>query len=123
MEFNDSRSIYLQIVDYITTGILCNRYREGERIPSVREMAMDIEVNPNTVTRSYAELQERNIIQNQRGIGYFVSEGAYRRIRDDRVRELLENEVPRLVQTLHLLNLGLDEVIEVMKTRYQETPQ
>ena len=123
MEFSESRSIYLQIVDYITTGILRNRYREGERIPSVREMAMDIEVNPNTVTRSYAELQERNIIQNQRGIGYFVSEGAFRRIRDDRVRDLLENEVPRLVQTLHLLNLGLDEVIEVMKTRYQETPQ
>ena len=123
MEFNESRSIYLQIVDYITTGILRNRYREGERIPSVREMAMDIEVNPNTVTRSYAELQERNIIQNQRGIGYFVSEGAFRRIRDDRVRDLLENEVPRLVQTLHLLNLGLDEVVEVMKTRYQETPQ
>ena len=123
MEFSESRSIYLQIVDYITTGILRKRYREGERIPSVREMAMDIEVNPNTVTRSYAELQERNIIQNQRGIGYFVSEGVFRRIRDDRVRDLLENEVPRLVQTLHLLNLGLDEVIEVMKTRYQETPQ
>ncbi len=120
MEFDDRQSIYLQIVDYIGEGILKGRFPEGERIPSVREMAMDTQVNPNTVMRSYAALQDRGIIHNQRGIGYFVSEGAYHRIRDEKVRDLLEQEVPRLVESLRILDIQVDEIVRAIKKEYQE---
>ncbi|MFP4431401.1 MAG: GntR family transcriptional regulator [Spirochaetaceae bacterium] len=120
MEFDDRQSIYLQIVDYIGEGILKGRFTEGERIPSVREMAMDTQVNPNTVMRSYAALQDRGIIHNQRGIGYFVSEGAYRRIRDEKVRDLIEQEVPRLVESLRILDIQVDEIVRAIKKEYQE---
>jgi DNA-binding transcriptional regulator YhcF (GntR family) len=120
MEFDERQSIYLQIVDYISEGILKGRYQEGERIPSVREMAMDTEVNPNTVMRSYAELQERGIIQNQRGIGYFVSEGAYDQIREEKVRRLLGEEVPRIVEAVRVLEIPLQELVRTIEENYQE---
>jgi GntR family transcriptional regulator len=120
MEFDDRQSIYLQIVDYIGEGILKGRFSEGERIPSVREMAMDTQVNPNTVMRSYAALQERGIIHNQRGIGYFVCEGARRQIRDEKVEELLRQEVPRLVESLRILDIRVDEIVRAIEKEYQE---
>ena len=120
MEFDDRQSIYLQIVDYIGEGILKGRFSEGERIPSVREMAMDTQVNPNTVMRSYAALQERGIIHNQRGIGYFVWEGARRQIRDEKVEELLRQEVPRLVESLRILDIRVDEIVRAIEKEYQE---
>lgn len=120
MEFDERQSIYLQIVDYIGEGILKGRFPEGERIPSVREMAMDTQVNPNTVMRSYAALQDRGIIHNQRGIGYFVSDGAYRRIRDEKVENLLEQEVPRLVESLRILDIPVEEVVQAIEKEYQE---
>ena len=120
MEFDERHSIYLQIVEYISEGILRGRYQEGERVPSVREMAMDTEVNPNTVMRSYAELQERGIIQNQRGIGYFVSEGAYDQIRDEKVRRLLGEEVPRIVEAVRVLDISLQELLRTIEKHYQE---
>ena len=120
MEFDERHSIYLQIVEYISEGILRGRYQEGERVPSVREMAMDTEVNPNTVMRSYAELQEREIIQNQRGIGYFVSDGAYDQIRDEKVRRLLGEEVPRIVEAVRVLDISLQELLRTIEKHYQE---
>ena len=120
MEFDERHSIYLQIVEYISEGILRGRYQEGERVPSVREMAMDTEVNPNTVMRSYAELQERGIIQNQRGIGYFVSDGAYDQIRDEKVRRLLGEEVPRIVEAVRVLDISLQELLRTIEKNYQE---
>ncbi len=120
MEFDDRQSIYLQIVDYVVDGILKGDYREGERIPSVRELAIDTEVNPNTVVRSYAELQDREIIHNRRGIGYFVSEGAKERIRREKTRQLLQEEVPRLVALIRTVGMSAAELADAIKTYEEE---
>lgn len=76
MNFKESKPIYLQIADRIMDEILQDIYPEEARIPSVREYAATVEVNANTVVRSYDYLQTQEIIFNRRGIGYFVSNGA-----------------------------------------------
>ena len=73
MNFKESKAIYLQIADRICDEILLGQYPEEERIPSVREYAAIVEVNANTVMRSFDYLQVQNIIYNKRGIGYFVA--------------------------------------------------
>lgn len=77
MEFNNKKSIYLQIADYFYENILRKQMNDNDRIPSVRELAIKIEVNPNTVMRTYQHLQEEQIIYNKRGIGYFIAEQAH----------------------------------------------
>ena len=76
MNFKESKAIYLQIADRICDEVLLGQYREEERIPSVREYAAVVEVNANTVMRSYDYLQSQEVIYNKRGIGYFVASGA-----------------------------------------------
>lgn len=76
MNFKESKAIYLQIADRICDEVLLGQYQEEERIPSVREYAAVVEVNANTVMRSYDYLQTQGVIYNKRGIGYFVSVGA-----------------------------------------------
>ena len=78
MEFDQHKPIYLQIADAICERILTGQWPEGDRIPSVRECGVSLEVNPNTVARSYDELSTEGIIHNKRGIGYFVSPGLRR---------------------------------------------
>ena len=82
MKFKESKSIYLQIADRICDEILQGQYMEEERIPSVREYAATVEVNANTVVRTYDYLQGQEIIYNKRGIGYFnTSVNFYRKIK------------------------------------------
>ena len=69
MEFNQPKGIYQQIADQVRDRIAGGEWPAGDRIPSVREMAVNLGVNPNTVTRSYQTLQDKGIIENRRGIG------------------------------------------------------
>ena len=73
MQFNTRLPIYIQIAGYIRDLILNGTWSDGERIPSVRDMAVELEVNPNTVVRTYAILQDEGTLDNQRGIGYFTA--------------------------------------------------
>ena len=79
MEFRQNRPIYLQIADLIADDILNGKWQPGARIPSVRELSVSVEVNPNTAMRAYAYLQDQGIIVNRRGIGYFAAQGAVQR--------------------------------------------
>jgi DNA-binding transcriptional regulator YhcF (GntR family) len=110
MEFREQRPIYLQIGDHICENILRGRWKGGDRIPSVREMAVSIEVNPNTVMRTYSHLQDLGIIYNRRGIGYFVSDRAYDLTRQLRRRTFIDRDLPRLFRTMDLLGVTPDEV-------------
>ena len=73
MEFRENQPIYMQIADYFCNNILSTEWKQDEKIPSVREVAVIMEVNPNTAMRAYTYLQEKEIIYNKRGIGYFVA--------------------------------------------------
>ena len=87
MNFKDTNPIYLQIAERICDEILQGTYREDDRIPSVREYAAMVEVNANTVVRTFDHLQSLEIIYNKRGLGYFVAKGAVRRIAKERKRD------------------------------------
>lgn len=110
MEFKDKQSIYLQIADYICEQIMLGKWPANERIPSVRDLAVTMEVNPNTVMRTYEFLQGKDIIFNKRGIGYFAEEKAADRITAYRKERFLENELPEFFRTLYLLDISLDEL-------------
>jgi len=123
MDFNNQQAIYLQIADRICEYILTGKWKEEERISSVREMAVSIEVNPNTVMRTYSHLQELGIIFNKRGIGYFVAQEALKVIRDMKKLNFIETELPKLFNTLYLLNISvkeLDEKYEEFKRQKEE---
>ena len=73
MQFNTSReAIYLQIVDFVCEKILLGEYQPEEKLPSVRELAIQLEVNPNTVMRAYEVLKQQQIIHDRRGTGFFL---------------------------------------------------
>jgi DNA-binding transcriptional regulator YhcF (GntR family) len=119
MEFHKKDAIYLQIADIICEKILIRQWREGEKIPSVRDMAVSIEVNPNTVMRAYAHLQDKEIIFNKRGIGYFVADNAYQTTRILMKSNFVRNDLPRVFNTMELLDMDLDELADLFK-RYGE---
>lgn len=115
MEFKKNQSIYLQIAEHICENIMMLRWPEGEKITSVRELAATIEVNPNTVARSYIHLQESGIIQNKRGIGYFVSAGASQKIKDMQRKEFIEQELPAFIRKMELLGIAKEELMELIE--------
>ena len=91
MIFRDNLSIYQQIAERICDEILDNKFPPGERIPSIREYAALVEVNANTVVRSYEWLQQQEIIFNKRGIGYYVSPDGKHRIKEMRRKRFRSN--------------------------------
>ena len=116
MQFRDTASIYLQIADFICEKILLKTWKVDERIPSVRELAMQLEVNPNTVMRTYEFLQQQNIIFNQRGIGYFVGVDAIKNATQYRKTEFMENELPALFRNMFMLGMDVEE----LKPRFEK---
>ena len=110
MEFSQPKGIYQQIADQMRDRILAGEWSEGERIPSVRELAGGVGVNPNTVTKSYQALLDREIIENQRGLGYFVAADAKRRILDEMRKEFVRDELPRVFRTMRVLGMRLEDL-------------
>jgi len=110
MEFNQSQAIYLQIGDYICEQILIGRWKEGDRILSVRELGVALQVNPNTVIRTFEFLQNNEIIFNKRGVGYFVEENAQKKIIDYRRKQFLELDLPVIFKNMNLLGMSFDEI-------------
>lgn len=115
MDFKNDKAIYLQIQDHFLDNILHNKWANGERIPSVRDMAQEVEVNPNTVLRTYNMLQEMEIIYNKRGRGYFLAEGAQAKTLEIKRQSFLNDTLPEFFYSMDLL--GLD--FEVFKNEYQ----
>ena len=115
MKFKESKSIYLQIADRICDEILQGQYREEERIPSVREYAATVEVNANTVVRSFDYLQGQDIIYNKRGLGYFVSQGARERILELRKEVFLRDELPEFFRQVKTLGIPMKEIEKMYK--------
>ena len=87
MNFSNDKAIYVQIAERLSDEILAGKYKEDERIPSVREYAVLLEVNANTAVKAYDLLATDEIIYNKRGLGYFVSAGAKKQIKKTRKKE------------------------------------
>ncbi len=118
MEFNDHKSIYLQICDAIYELILSNRLGPDERILSVREYGAEIGVNPNTVMRSYEKLTSEGIIYNRRGIGYFICHDAREKVLEAQRKQFLEEELPMMVRRMKLLGISEESIIQAYRRNH-----
>lgn len=115
MDFKENKAIYLQIADRICEEILTGVFREEERVPSVREYAVKVEVNVNTVMRSYDKLQGDGVIYNRRGIGYFVAGGAVLRIKEMKKQIFMKEDMPVFFRQASLLGM----TAEVLQGEYE----
>jgi len=115
MDFRNQKAIYLQIAERVMDEILSSRYAEGAKLPSVREYAADVEVNMNTVARSFEWLQMRDIVTVRRGMGNYVAEGAREAVLQLRKREFFEEQVPEFFRTMKALGVTLEEIIQYNK--------
>ncbi|NLW25300.1 MAG: GntR family transcriptional regulator [Clostridia bacterium] len=117
MEFDNSRPIYLQIVEKIKKDIISGKLERGDKMPSVRVMASELKVNVNTVQRVYQQLEQEEVIFTQRGIGSFVTrdEQVVKRIKQEMSYELLEN----FVQGMKELGFDSSQILKLL-TKYME---
>ncbi|GAO43059.1 GntR family transcriptional regulator [Flavihumibacter petaseus] len=112
MEFKDSPAIYLQIAHYVCEQILLKKWKAEEKIMSIRDLGELIEISPNTVQRAYDFLQQREIIQNVRGVGLFVAADAEDNILAFRREQFFENELPDTFRNIYLLKIDMKQVVE-----------
>jgi len=106
MEFNNTgRAIYFQVADYICEKILLKEWKPEDKIPSVRELAILLEVNPNTALRAYELLKTQQLIYDKRGIGYFVGANAVSNAIAFRKQDFMEKEMPSAFRIMHMLGL------------------
>lgn len=106
---------YAGILYLVAQRILRGVYPEGQRIPSVREMAVEMEVNPLTILRAYDKLQQINAIYAEPSMGYYVCTGAVVRLKEEYIRRFREQTIPELRQTLDLLGISKEELLTMLE--------
>ena len=120
MEFKDNQAIYLQIADLMCENVLAGMWKSGDRIPSIRELAESIQVNPNTVMRTYGYMEDQGIIHNQRGIGFFLSDRAYEITREMLRKSFVSRDLPQVWKTMDLLRMGFED-LQDLYTAHRES--
>ena len=110
MEFKKTQTIYLQIAEMICEHILTEDWKPDTKVPSVREFAATLQVNPNTIMRTYTHLQDRDIIYNKRGIGFFVEANAKTVIKNLQKTQFIKEELPAIFKKMVLLDIDLSQV-------------
>ena len=114
IDFKSTKGIFQQIAENLCHQILEGILIPGERVPSVRDLAADFEVNRNTLLRTYSLLEVEGIIINKRGIGFFVSDNAQVLIRKTEKETFYKNELPEFIQKVKALKLTEDDLKELI---------
>jgi len=117
IEFNTSKPIYEQVIDEIKRQIARGEIEPNDKLPSQRELAEEIEVNPNTVQRAYREMENQNLVETKRGRGTFVKD-------DDKVikdinQQLAHSAVKRFIDEMSAINYQQKEMIELLKNELE----
>ena len=104
-KFSDDIPIYLQIIELLKVDIVSGKYKSGDKLPAVRDLAMEIGVNPNTVQKAFAELERQGLVQSERTSGRYVS------IDEKKMKELRDDLSDSYIRVLfvRLRNLGMDD--------------
>jgi len=113
MNYSDNRPIYKQITDYFCNQILQEKWLPEDRIPSVRDIAVKMEVNPNTAIRAFHDLQEEEILYNQRGVGYFVANNAFKKVKEMKREEFITEKLPGFFRDMKQLGFSCEELEEL----------
>jgi DNA-binding transcriptional regulator YhcF (GntR family) len=122
MNFKDNKAIYLQIADRIGDQIIAGSLTPDGKVPSVRELAAEIEVNANTVARTYDHLQQNGIIYTKRGLGYFVSPDAKEKIVNLRRQQLMQGEMDYFMGQLKAVGITPDELRQLYSDYLKSEP-
>lgn len=117
-QFRNDQPIYTQLKERLTQAIIAGEFRCGERLPAVRELAMDAGVNPNTVQRALAELEREGLVFSQRTAGRFVTENVHM-IENARFRAA-DKCVEEFLAEMKKLGCGRDEVISLLQNWKEE---
>ncbi len=116
-EWNDSQPIYRQLRDRVVAMILDGVLKEGDPLPSVRNVAADERVNPLTVLKAYQQLVGEQLVETKRGLGMFVRAGARDLLRQGERQKFLAEQWPRISATIQRLGLTPEELLEAGATR------
>ena len=121
IEFNDKTPIYLQIMDLIKMDIVTGKLKAADKLPSVREMAVNLKVNPNTLQRSYQELERLGIVYTQRGMGTFV--GEEKNMVEDLKKEMAKEVIDSFILRMKSLGFTDSEIIKSVSSETMEVKQ
>src|SRR5215475_8268132 len=110
-EWNDSQPIYRQLRDRVVAMILEGVLREGDPLPSVRNVSAEYRVNPLTVLKGYQELVDEELVEKRRGLGMFVKDGARNLLLRGEREKFLNEEWPRIQETIQRLGLDAEELL------------
>ena len=115
MKFNNEKPIYIQIADILISRVLSGDFLPEAKIPSIRETAVQLEVNPNTAARAFTFLQDQDIIYNRRGMGFFVSPDGKQRALKLKREDFIKEQIPNLKQNMNLLSISQKELLELLQ--------
>jgi GntR family transcriptional regulator len=121
MEFRPNFPIYLQVADYICEGLLKGEWRNGDKLPALKDLAVTTSVNPNTVIRALGYLVDNRILSTQRGVGYFLTDDARAITLDLKRRQFTDEVLPGVFTSMELLGLGLDDLVRIHGERQMST--
>jgi GntR family transcriptional regulator len=122
-EWNDSQPIYRQLRDRVVAMILDGVLKEGDPIPSVRNVAAEYRVNPLTVLKGYQQLVDEELVESRRGLGMFVRTGARKLLLQAERQRFLAEEWPRIHETILRLELTAEELLEGRKRSKAKTKE
>jgi DNA-binding transcriptional regulator YhcF (GntR family) len=112
MRFNSERPIFAQIEELLVEQVLDGRAGPGDRLPSARELASSLEVNPNTAARALQELADAGLARCERGTGYFVADKGPALAKAERKKRFFDEELPRFFKRMDELGIAPSEILE-----------
>jgi GntR family transcriptional regulator len=115
--WEDNQPIYWQLREQTVSAILDGTLKEGEPLPSVRQVAVDFQINPLTVSKAYQSLVDDGLVEKRRGVGMFVVEGARERLLASEREHFLNEEWPRIVERIRKLGLDASELAQSIEER------
>ena len=122
-EWNDNQPIYRQLRDRVVAMILDGILKEGDPLPSVRTVAADYRLNPLTVLKSYQELVDEELVEKRRGLGMYVKSGARNLLLRGERQKFLDDEWPRIQETIQRLGLSAEELLNGGAGRLKSKPK
>lgn len=114
-DWDDSQPIYRQLRDRIVALIIDGTFKEGEAIPSVRQVASEYRINHLTVSKAYQDLVDEDLLQKRRGLGMFVAEGAQQQLLEKERKQFMETELPALLARMQRLGVSPEQLIDLLK--------
>jgi DNA-binding transcriptional regulator YhcF (GntR family) len=117
MDFKPNYPIYLQVADFICEKLLKGEWRNGDKLPALKDLAVTTSVNPNTVIKALGYLVEHGILSTQRGVGYFMTDDARAITLELKRKQFIDEVLPEVFSSMELLGLGLPELARIYEGR------